>query len=148
VKLPHFTERSPGARRDPQVVLLMHPSFKLMSGAGSHGARHTVVVEFPTDQLHGWARFAGAFNLATHEVMSAKLDDTVQALYERIEWNGNNGWADGPGKRDALRDLVALATLGALDVDLLRGHMLPRTSTIAVGRLIKLAGQVLKGAHR
>jgi hypothetical protein len=143
-RLPRFTERSRSAIRIPRVVLLLHPTYKLMSHGRSGDGSHTVVVEFATEKLHGWAAFAGAFNIKSKETMSPQLSAAALELYERIEFNGNNGWADTPGKRDAIRDLRELKAMGELNVDLLRGYMLTRTqpSDTALERLIRLVDRV------
>ena len=140
-KLPHFTERSHSSLRIPRVVLLLHPTYKLMRHGRPGDGSYAVVVEFATEKLHGWATFTGALNIKSKEAMSPKLSAAARELYERIEFNGNNGWADAPGKRDAIRDLRELKDMGELDVDLLRGYMLTRsqTSDTAIERLIKLA---------
>jgi hypothetical protein len=147
-KLPHFTERSRSSLRVPRVVLLLHPTFKLLAHGRASGGGYTVVVEFPTSTLHGWAAFAGAINLKTKERMAPVLSDEALALYKRIEWNGNNAWADDHGKRTAKQDLGKLSSMGELDVDLLRGYMLIRKDEKAVERLIKLAETVRKRADR
>ena len=139
VKGHHFTERSRGTLRSPRVVLLLHPTFKLMSHPLPGEMSHVIVVEFPNSRLNGWAAFAGALNLTSKEYMSAEVSDEALALYKRIEWNGNNGWADEWGKRDAIRDLDELKRMGELDIGLLRGYMLSKKSHIAIDRLIKLA---------
>jgi len=143
-KLPHFTERSRSSMRGPRVVLLLHPTFKLLGHAVSREGRYVVVVEYPTNELSGWAALAGAFNLKTKETMSVDLGTEALVLYKRIEWNGNNGWSDDHGKRTALSDLNKLKASGELNVDLLRGYFLPKKSDTAVERLIKLAESVLK----
>jgi hypothetical protein len=56
--------------------------------------------------------------------MVPQLSAAARELYDRIEFNGNNGWADAPGKRDAIRDLRELKAMGELDADLLHGYML------------------------
>jgi hypothetical protein len=143
-KLAHFTERSRGSLRIPRVVLLLHPANKLMSHGRPGDGSYAVGVEFATEKLHGWAAFTGAFNIKSKETMSPQLSAAARELYERIEFNGNNGWADAPGKRDAIRDLRELKDKGERDVDLLRGCMLARvrTSDVALERLVKLVERV------
>jgi hypothetical protein len=83
--------------------------------------------------LHGWAAVNGAFDVATREVQ-APLGEAETKLYGRILWNGNNGWADAAGKRDALHDLRELRAVGGLDKDRLLGYLVGRKGFEAVGR--------------
>jgi hypothetical protein len=62
---------------------------------------------------------------------------------DRFLWNGNNGWADAAGKRDALHDLREFRVLGILDKDRLIGFMVSRKGLEAVARLGKLVDGVL-----
>ncbi|MDY7542128.1 MULTISPECIES: hypothetical protein [unclassified Cryobacterium] len=138
------TEKSSGRlRNQARVVVLLHPSLKLLSRAlPSDSASKVVVVEFPTVPLHGWAAASGAFNVATREV-PAQLGEAEVKLYDRILWNRNNGWADAAGKRDALHDLRQLRAVGRLDKDGLIGFMVSRKGFEAVVRLGKLVDRVL-----
>lgn len=138
------TEKSSGHLGDQaRVVVILHPTLKLLSRAlPSDGSSKVVVVESPTVRLHGWAVASGALNVATLEV-PAPLAPAQAQLYERILWNGNNGWADAPGKRDALHDLRELRALGKLNKGLLIGYMVSRTYYDDVVRLGKLVDKVL-----
>lgn len=114
LKGEHFiTEKSSGhLGNQARVVVLLHPSLKLLSRAlPSDSGSKVVVVEFPTVPLIGWAAANGAFNVATREVPTP-LGEAETKLYERILWNGNKRWSDAAGKRDALHDLRELRALG------------------------------------
>ncbi|TFC22097.1 hypothetical protein E3O55_18950 [Cryobacterium sp. MDB1-18-2] len=138
------TEKSSGHLGiQARVVVLLHPSLKLLSRAlPRDSGSKAVVVEFPTVPLHGWAAANGAFNVATREVQ-APLGAAEVKLYDRILWNGNNGWADAAGKRDALHDLRELRAMGLLDKDRLIGFMVSDKGFEAVARLVKLVDGVL-----
>lgn len=138
------TEKSSGhLGNQARVVVILHPTLKLLSRAlPSDSSSKVVVVEFSTVRLHGWAVANGALNVATLEV-PAPLAPAETVLYERILWNGNNGWADAAGKRDALHDLRELRVMGKLDKDSLIGYMVSREDYEAVVRLGKLVDTVL-----
>ncbi|TFC48910.1 hypothetical protein [Cryobacterium shii] len=138
------TEKSSGhLGNQARVVVILHPTLKLLSRAlPSDSTSQVGVVEFATVRMHGWAAANGAFNVATREVPDS-VGVAETKLYERILWNGNNGWADAAGKRDALRDLRELRVLGKLDKDLLIGYMVSREDYEAVVRLGKLVDAVL-----
>lgn len=138
------TEKSSGRLgNQARVVVILHPTLKLLSRAlPSDSTSQVVVVEFATVRMHGWAAANGALNVATREVPDS-LGVAETELYERILWNGNNGWSDAAGKRDALHDLRELRAMGKLDKDLLIGYLVSRKHYEAVVRLGKLVDGVL-----
>ena len=122
----------------------LHPSYKLLSQALPNASSYLVAVEFPTDPLRGWASAVGAASLKTVSTMTDDRSARARAIYKEIEFNGNNSWADRPGKRDALTGLRSLQALGELDKELILAHTLSRNSFIAVGLLEKLIDEIVK----
>ena len=86
--------------------------------------------------------FAGALNVETGETMSDPLGEEERMLYQRILWNGHDGWIDPAGRSSTLHDLERLRTLGRLDRDLMLGYVLPHRHFDAVTRLGHLVNQV------
>ncbi|MCJ1703460.1 hypothetical protein [Rathayibacter sp. VKM Ac-2926] len=83
-----------------------------------------------------------AVHFDTKEELAPALSADAIKFYERIDWNGNNGWHDDYGKRDALRDLRRLREIGELDPDDLAGHMIGRHGNTAIRNLLELAKKV------
>jgi hypothetical protein len=63
--------------------------------------------EWPDVPLSGWAAARGALNLVTGEITPRPTSDAAELL-DALHFAGNNGWFDGPGKRDAKRLLHEL----------------------------------------
>jgi len=89
-----------------------------------------------------WAAKRGAIDLRSNLPMPLEIPPETIAVYEAIEWAGNNGWADKWGARDALRCLESLYTDGRLNKDELLGYMLDVKRREALERLAKLVDQV------
>lgn len=136
----YVTERSSRASNQPSVTLLYYPTKKLMSAMPRTG--RVVAAEFFMDPLRTWAAKRGAWNIHTGETMALELAPKVEELYSRILWNGNNGWFDKPGQRDALRDLRELKDMGALDKEQLLGYLIGEKSHRSLEQLAKLVDQV------
>lgn len=137
----YVTERSSRASSQPSVALLYYPTKKLMRATPRTG--RIVVAEHFMDPLHSWAAKRGAWNYHTGETMALELAPDVEKLYQRIRWNGNNGWFDRAGKRDAVRDLRELKSMSALDKEQLLGYFIGLTSDRSLEQLAKLVDQVI-----
>lgn len=100
--------------------------------------------EWPDVPLAGWAAARGALNLVTGEITPRPADDVV-VLLDHLHFVGNNGWSDGPGKRDAgqlLRELQAAAP--DLDANYVASYQfgLGDVSADSAKRLLALASKV------
>ncbi|NKY86547.1 hypothetical protein [Nocardia veterana] len=82
------------------------------------------VVEDPSFSCAAWADEIGAINLVERQVHSVSRSADHQKLLERIDFAGNNGWGDAPGKRDLRRYLAELAEIGALNKEEIMAHQL------------------------
>lgn len=143
-KVEHITERSNRRGRGPRVVAMLHPTLKLVSQVRPQAGDYRVIADLVDDRLAGWAAFAGAYNVGTGKLMTPGLSDETLATYERLLWNGNNGWADARGKRQAVVDLDQLRERGELKRDLILGYMLQKKNHEAVARLAKLIDNVAR----
>ncbi|WP_147301838.1 hypothetical protein [Microbacterium sp. AG157] len=101
-----------------------------------------IVLEWETGEFAGWARHNRALNFDTGEDLVPTRSAEAMELYERIAWNGNNGWRDDWGKRDAIRDMRKLRDMGELDVLDLAGYMIGRRGSRAIRQLLRLARSV------
>jgi hypothetical protein len=91
------------------------------------------------DWLPGWAATVAAIDLLSGESVAPPGPD-VESLLDDLDWAGNNGWFDAPGKRDALRLLKELADIGAAPAFII-GAMLARGhSRDSLKHLRKLVG--------
>jgi hypothetical protein len=139
-KLPYRTRKSSAnAVPAPAVEIHFWPSIDDLASMSPKRASHAFVLEWASDDLSGWARHNHAVHFDTREELAPALSADAIKLYERIHWNGNNGWYDDYGKRDALRDLRRLREIGELDPDDLAGYMIGRHSNTAIRKLLELA---------
>lgn len=136
-----------GMRRQPAdggPVLVHCPMFDdLHYAAGLARDSSLCVTEWPDVPLAGWASAVGALNLVTGETTPRPADEVVRLL-DRLHFAGNNGWSDGPGKRDALLLLSELRTTAPqLDQWFIAGYMLGmgKVSPDAAKHLLELAGR-------
>lgn len=142
-KLPYRTRKSSTAAvPDPAVEVHFWPSIDDLASMSPKRASHAFVLEWGSDDLSGWARHNHAVQFDTKEELAPALSTHAIKLYERIDWNGNNGWHDDYGKRDALRDLRTLREIGELDPHDLAGYMIGRHSNTAIRKLLELAKKV------
>ena len=142
-KLPYRTRKSSTAA-DPGPAIEVHfwPSVDDLAAMSPKRASHAFVLEWGSDDLSGWARHNHAVHFDTKEQLAPALSAEAIKLYERIDWNGNNGWHDDYGKHDALRDLRRLREIGELDPQDLAGYMIGRHSNTAIHKLLDLAKKV------
>lgn len=139
-KLPYRTRKSSAnAVSAPAVEVHFWPSIDDLASMSPKRASHAFVLEWPSYDLSGWARHNHAIHFDTKEELTPALSADAIKLYERIDWNGNNGWHDEYGKRDALRDLRTLREIGELDPNDLAGYMVGRHSNTAIRKLLELA---------
>ncbi|TSD95285.1 hypothetical protein FOS14_18135 [Skermania sp. ID1734] len=87
-------------------------------------ARNTAlcVVETPSFPVRGWASAVGAVDLLTGEITpppAAELKDEL----DHLVFNGNNGYGDVYGKRDAKRSLGKLSASADYDPDFIVGYL-------------------------
>ena len=91
------------------------------------------------DWLPGWAATVSAVDLSSGET-AAGPGSEVESLLDDLDWAGNNGWFDAPGKRDTRRLLKKLADTGTAPAFII-GAMLARGHTKdSLRHLRKLAG--------
>lgn len=108
-------------------VLVYVPDYDVMSYALQFARGSAIaVVEELTYPLRGWAALVEARNLVTGEVDQQPLSPDVESAYERIHFNGNNGWTSGFGADQTRRILRSLGSQGAIDRDDLLGRMLAK----------------------
>ena len=68
------------------------------------------------------------------------LPEGLTEALDRLEFAGNNGWGDAPGKRDAKRILGEMRSVGSLDVALITSALAARgVSAHALKQLRSLA---------
>ena len=136
--LPYRTLKSRHGSHGSGVEIHFWPMLDTLAAMPPHGA-HAFVLEWGSYDLSGWARHNHAVHFDTKQALESSLSPDAIELYERIDWNGNNGWHDAPGKRDAIRDLRKLRELGEFDAADLGGYMIGRHSNRAIRQLIDLA---------
>lgn len=139
-KLPYRTRKS-SVNAAPAAAVEVHfwPSIDDLASMNPKRASHAFVLEWASYDLSGWARHNHAVHFDTKEELAPALSADAIKLYERIDRNGNNGWHDDYGKRDALRDLRRLREIGELDPNDLAGYMIGRHSNTAIRKLLELA---------
>lgn len=139
--LPYRTLKSRhGSPRGSAVEIHFWPMLDTLAALPPHGT-HAFVLEWASYDLSGWARHNHAVHFDTKLTLEPSLSPEALELYGRIDWNGNNGWHDTPGKRDALRDLRKLRELGELDTADLGGFMIGQHGNRAIRQLIELANR-------
>lgn len=142
-KLSYRTRKSSNSSvAGPVVAIHFWPSIDDLASMRPSRAGYALVLEWASDDLSGWARHNRAVHLDTNQVLAPTLSPESLKLYKRIDWNGNNGWHDKPGKRDALRDLRQLRELDELDVDDLAGYMIGRHDNYSIRALVELARRI------
>lgn len=141
--LPCRTRKSSAfAVPGPAIQVHFWPSIDDLASMVPRRASHAFVLEWGRDDLSGWARHNHALHLDTGEELAPTLSAEAVELYERIHRNGNNGWHDSRGKRDALRDLRRLSEIGELDPPDLAGYMIGRQTNTAIRKLLELVKQI------
>lgn len=139
-KRPYRTRKSSAnAVPAPAVEVHFWPSIDDLAAMSPKRASHAFVLEWASCDLSGWARHNHAVHFDTTEKLMPALSADAIKLYERIDWNGNNGWHDGRGTCDALRDLRTLREIDELDPNDLAGYMVGRHSNTAIRKLLDLA---------
>lgn len=140
-KADYVTERSRRGSSGPHLTLVLHPWLRMATTVLR--GRPVVVAEHFAFPLRVWAANVSALDLESGETLSPKpLTPEVVELLGRIDWNGNNGWMDAPGKRDAIRDLTKLKDFGALDAEVVVAAMLVKHSETHIKQLVKLIEKV------
>lgn len=138
-KHPYRTRKSRAhSVSGPAVEVYFWPTLDLLASMPPTHGKHTFVLEWGSDDLSGWARHAGAVHFDEKKKMAPECTTEALELYADIDWNGNNSWRDAPGKRDALRDLRELKTMGELDPVDLAGYMIGRHGDHAIKNLLEL----------
>lgn len=130
-----------GLAHGSSIEVHFWPSLDTLASMPPRGA-YAFVLEWGSDDLSGWARHNNAIDFDTKQELQPSLSTAAVELYRRIDWNGNNGWHDAPGKRDAIRDLRTLREIGELDTADLGGYMVGRHGNRAIRQLLELAGRV------
>lgn len=99
-------------------MLVYAPALKEMELALRHSKGAPIaVVEDLAWSAEKWADEAGAANLVADppRLHSTKRTADHEKILKAIDWAGNNGWHDVPGKRDLVRLLGELQSIGKLD---------------------------------
>ena len=139
-KFPYRTRKSSVAAIDgPAVRIYFWPSLDDLASMAPASSGFVIVLEWQAGELAGWARHNHALNFDTREELVTARSDAAMELYERIERNGNNGWHDDWGTRDAINDMRKLRDLGEFDVLDLAGYMIGRRGSRAIRQLLQLA---------
>ena len=103
-----------------------------------------VVVEDPSFSCARWADEIGAVNLIEKRIHSTHRSSEHQQILEAIDWAGNNGWFDAPGKRDLLRALDDLVALGKFDKEEILAYQIVRGRHGHSDSLIHLSKEIDK----
>lgn len=140
--LPAGWGRQPFVTRRTNVVpvasgisIYFWPTISDLATFPPHRVAHAFVIEAASEDLSGWARHHRAVHFDTKQLLAPTLTPDALALYDRIDWNGNNGWRDHVGKRDALHDLDMLRATGELNPADLAGYLIGRQPADAIRRL-------------
>lgn len=136
-KLTTVTERS-GRVPDGSVVLAWCPRFKMMEKLQHLEDGTIVLVEWIPGEMEPWAKVAGAYNVATGEVMSAQLDAKAQKALEGIVHEGYKGWTDDISDRVVRGYLDDLRAADAYDHALVLAYARQTKWGRAVERLEKI----------
>lgn len=110
---PHRTLKTRTVIDVADVVALIRPSYELLAQVRMPASGFAVVAEDPSDRLSGWARFAGARNMVTGEVLTPNLDESTQDAFDALIGSGYKGWTDD---RSQMKARDAISTLRALGV--------------------------------
>ncbi|AYJ49014.1 hypothetical protein [Rhodococcus sp. P1Y] len=100
------------------AMLVYAPALKELELAMRYGRRGSIaVVEDPSWLADRWADEIGAANLGSvpPRIHSVSRTPEHERILKAIDWAGNNGWHDAPGKRDLIRLLGELNGIGKLD---------------------------------
>lgn len=120
---PHRTLKTRTAIDTADIVAVIRPSYELLAQVREPSNGFVVVAEDPSDRLDGWARFAGARNMATGEVLTADLDDAAQDAFDDLVGSGYKGWTDDRSTGNAREAIAALRALGVSSTQIL-GYVL------------------------
>jgi hypothetical protein len=134
------TPRSNHASFSNRPVLVYVPDYDVMHLALRYARGSAIaVVETVSSPLVGWASAVGALDLTTGEPTRPALSDAQRKTFDRIEFNGNNGWTRGFGADSTARILRSLRDAGDLDKELLLGYMVAKGKHgRAIDRLVDL----------
>jgi hypothetical protein len=91
------------------------------------------------DWLPGWAAAVAAVDLLSGEAVAVP-GPNVESLLDDLDFAGNNGWFDAPGKRDALRLLKELADIGTAPGFIIGAMLATGHTKDSLKHLRKLAG--------
>jgi len=105
------------------IVAAIRPSYDLLAEVRLPANGFAVVAEDPSDRLGGWARFAGARNMVTGEVLTADLDDATQDAFDALVNSGYKGWTDDRSKEKA-RDAISTLRRGGMSSAQILGYVL------------------------
>ncbi|WP_169812183.1 hypothetical protein [Nocardia xishanensis] len=122
---PRNSNQSPIGLGHPALVYA--PALKELELATRYTRDSPIAVV--EDQFFSCARWAdeiGAVNLVELRIHSTERSVAHQRILERIDFAGDSGWADAPGKRDLIRHLGELAEIDALDKDEILAYQLIR----------------------
>lgn len=133
------TERS-GHVPENSIVIAWCPTRKVMDKVYDRKSI-VILVEWPSERFEAWAKLVGAYNVVTHKVMSADLNEAGTKALEGIVWEGHNGWHDGIARTLTLARLRELAEAGAYDRDIVLQYAAQKRSHYGVERLEKILNQ-------
>lgn len=131
---PHRTLKTWKAIAADDVVAVIRPSYDLLIQIRLPNKGLAVVSEDPNDPLGGWARFAGARNMVTGEVLTADVDDLAQDALDELVNSGYKGWTDERSKTRARNAAEGLRALGLSTTQIL-GYIISGPTSGRYGRL-------------
>lgn len=131
------SERS-GYIQDGGVVLVWCPRHKTMEKLHHLENSVVVLVEWIPGEMEAWARFNGAYNVVTGEVMEAGLSEEAIEALEAIVFEGYKGWTDDISTRIVRSQLEALRAAGAYDRNAVLAYARQTKHEASVQRLEKI----------
>ena len=143
VLTPKNSNRSQIGYGNPALVYA--PSLKELELASRYTRDSPiVVVEDLSFSCARWADEIGAVNLIEKRIHSTDRSAEHQQILEAIDWAGNNGWFDAPGKRDLHRALGDLVALGKLDKEEILAYQIVRGRHGHYNSLVHLGKEIDK----
>lgn len=135
-KLNIVTERS-GFVGENGVVIAWCPTRKVMQKVYDR-KNFVVLIEWPSVRFEAWAKLVGAYNVVTHEVMDAGLNEAAKKALEGVVWEGYNGWHDEMARTLTLARLRELDEAGGYDRDAVLQYAVMERSLVSIERLEKI----------
>lgn len=123
------------------AMLVYAPALKELELAMRYGRRGPIaVVEDPSWPADSWVDEIGAANFGSvpPRIQSVSRTPEHERILKAIDWAGNSGWHDAPGKRDLVRLLCELDGIGKRDKAEIVAYQLVHGQTTTTKRLSAL----------